>query len=147
MVTIIANINGYETPINIPTEQLSLLSPLSVTGDMNDYTIDYGNGLVERGGLVTLTTSVEKDGYRETATTVRLPFVILDADATALNIVESVNTVYGENAFVRVNGNELGIYGSFIGTQHKQMQIKWRAKGYISNAQPVPREVEIEDEE
>lgn len=135
MASIIAYINGNETQIDIPTEHISSLSPLSVTGDMNDYTIDYGNGLMERGGLVTLTTTVEKDGYHEAATSLQLPFVILDADATALNIVESVNTVYGENAFVRVNGNELGIYGSFIGSQHKQMQIKWRAKGYVPYVQ------------
>lgn len=149
MPTVIASINGYETPLDFDDNQLSVLSSVSVSGNVDDYTIEYGNNLVEMGGVVTVTTTVEKDGYREAATQITLPFEILDAHATALNITESVNTVYGENAFIRIDGNKLGIYGSFIGTRHKEMKIKWTAKGYVPFVEPetLTHETEVEDTE
>lgn len=126
-------INGYETPVHIDRAELDGFSSVSLEGDTDHYQISYGNGLVEYGGTVTFTTSVAKDSYREAATQIELPFTIIDAHATALNITDSVNAVNGENAFIRINGNVLSIYGSFTGTAHKEMKVKWSAKGVIQN--------------
>lgn len=136
MPVINADINGYVTPIHIDYEQLPTLSPIVVTdatgggsGDANSYTIDYGSGLVEKGGVVTFTTDTSSGQYREGYARVDLPFTILDAQVSAWNVVAGPSDARRESAFLRLDGNTLVIYGWFMGSEHREMKVKWMAKG------------------
>lgn len=129
MPAIIADINGFQTPIEINASGLSALSPLKVSGNAESYTIDYGGGLVEVGGVVTFTTDTVEGEYREGYGEVTLPFTPIDAQVSAWNISDTPQNARRENAFLRTDGKKLVIYGWFLGSSHREMRVKWSAKG------------------
>lgn len=56
-------INGYETIIEIPSNEVA--SPVYYSGSDEDYSIDYGNGLRELGGIVQIECTEVTSGIIE----------------------------------------------------------------------------------
>lgn len=124
----VVNINGYETVIEIPMEEV--LSPVKVQGDQSNYEIEYGNGLKEVGGIVEVQATTAKEGVIEGVQRVELPFVkTLDFQVTAINVSASPAVLTGEFAFARLDGNTLVVYGTANASEPKAIQVKWTAKG------------------
>lgn len=123
-------INGYETVIEIPDEQV--LSTVKAQGDQSHYEIDYGNGLKEVGGVIEVQAASVRDGVIEGVQRVELPFYkTLDFQVTAINISASPAVLTGEFAFARLDGNILVVYGTANSNEDKAIQVKWTAKGIV----------------
>lgn len=127
MARIIANINGYETPLDLPLEQGY------ASGNADHYTIDYGNGVIEVGGTaeITTTTLVGTGGNAivEGSGSVRFEnfSTLLDYQATALD-----NTTGSFMEHVHIGGataTGMTLYASARTDTHKKIKIKWSAKG------------------
>lgn len=124
----VVNINGYETVIEIPESQV--LSPVKVQGDQSHYEIEYGNGLIEVGGIIEVQATTVKEGVIEGVQRVELPFVkTLDFQVTAINVSASPAVLTGEFAFARLDENTLVVYGTANASEPKTIQVKWTAKG------------------
>lgn len=124
----VVNINGYETVIEIPESQV--LSPVKVQGDQSHYEIEYGNDLIEVGGIVEVQATTVKEGVIEGVQRVELPFVkTLDFQVTAINVSVSPAVLTGEFAFARLDENTLAVFGTANASEPKTIQVKWTAKG------------------
>lgn len=123
-------INGYETVIEIPDEQV--LSTVKAQGDQSNYEIEYGNGLKEVGGVVEVQATSVKDGVIEGVQRVELPFYkTLDFQVTAINVSASPAVLTGEFAFARLDDKVLVVYGTANSNEAKAIQVKWTAKGIV----------------
>lgn len=117
---IIANINGFETPIELPDGGVS---PIHVDGDKQQWRVDFGNGFVQVGGVVT----VVFNSTTEAVVTVPLPFSkLLDFQATPLDVQGPL----GEAVHIEILAdNKVRVYArtsqSFTGDFH----VKWSASG------------------
>lgn len=124
----VVNINGYETVIEIPAEQV--LSPVKAQGNQNHYEIEYGNGLKEVGGVVEVQATSVKEGVIEGVQRVELPFYkTLDYQVTAINVSASPAVLTGEFAFARLDNQHLVVYATANSTESKNIRVKWNAKG------------------
>ena len=122
------NINGYETVIEIPAEQV--LSSVKVQGDQNNYEIEYGNGLKEVGGVVEVQATSVKEGVIEGVQRIELPFFkTIDYQVTAINVSASPAVLTGEFAFARLDNQHLVVYATANSTENKTIQVKWATKG------------------
>lgn len=114
-------------PLSIPFEPVKL-----ITGDKNNYRINYGNGLVEMGGIVQIECSVVTTGVVEGTHVVELPFSnLLHFDAVAMNVVDSPDSITGEDAFVTDVTNGFKIYATAKATSTHTIPVKWIAKGVM----------------
>lgn len=121
----IVNINGFETIIEIPEGQA--VSPLIHQGDKSDYRIDYGNGLVEVGGLVEVSTSTV-NGHIEGSTAVELPFDrVYSVQVTTLDIPNAVQ----ENAHISLTDSGFKIWAHANTQTPSVIRVMWSAKGSI----------------
>lgn len=116
-------INGYETIIEIPQGQL--LSPVNVQGDKDNYRIEYGNGLVEVGGLVEI-NATPTNGHIEGSHPIDVSFTnLLDVQVTALDIANAVQ----ENAHISLTDTGFKIWVHANTTTPSTIKVKWSAKG------------------
>lgn len=119
------SINGFETVIEIPDGQA--VSPVKVEGVKENYHIDYGNGLVEVGGEVEVTTRVT-NGHIEGSADITLAFgTLLDVQATAIDIAGAMQ----EGVHIQYTGNGFKIYAHANTTDVQPIKVKWTAKGLI----------------
>lgn len=103
---IMANINGYETPIEMGDH---FFQPF-VEQKENQTIIDHGSYL-EICGRVSVEATTVTNGVIEGVVSVELPQgTIFGEQATAHNITDAPDNVTGEAAFVAVNGNTLKVY-------------------------------------
>lgn len=129
MANIVADINGYLTPIEIDDTQLNSLSVVSVDGDKTAYRIEYGNGLVEVGGIKTIEANIAKPDVIEGVSTVDTGLTIINAQATALNVASPSSVITGESAFIHVEGTKLKIYATANATAANTIAVMWSVKG------------------
>lgn len=129
MADILADINGYLTPIEIEDSQLNHLSVVSVEGDKTAYRIEYGHGLVEAGGTVEITVTPAKDGVVEGTVSIDTGLTIINAHATAMNLAVPASVATGENAFIAVTDKTLKIYATANATTEKTVAVMWSVKG------------------
>lgn len=116
-------INGYETIIEIPQGQV--LSPVNVQGDKDNYRIEYGNGLVEVGGLVEV-NATPTNGHIEGSYAIDVNFAnLLDVQVTALDISNAVQ----ENAHISFTDTGFKIWAHANTTTAATIKVKWSAKG------------------
>lgn len=119
----VVNINGFETVIEIPEGQV--LSPVTVTGDKDNYRIEYGNGLVELGGTVEV-EATENNGHIEGSLAINLPFTTtLSVHVTTLDIANAVQ----ENAHISETETGFKIWAHANTTTAQTIKVKWSAKG------------------
>lgn len=120
----VLSINGMDTPC---TMDISLLSH---QGHKDSYRIDYGDGLVEMGGIVDVSADTVKSGVIEGTHIVELPFTtIYDFQATAMNVAATPEQVTGEKVFIADTGSGYKIYASANAKSAKTIPVKWSAKG------------------
>lgn len=129
MANIVADINGYLTPIEIDDTELNSLSVVSVEGDKTAYRIEYGNGLVEVGGTAEITVTPIKDGVVEGTMSIDTGLTIINAHATAMNLAVPAPVATGENAFIAVSDKTLKIYATANATAEKTVAVMWSVKG------------------
>lgn len=123
-------INGCETIIEIPSDEV--ISPVIYSGSDEDYTIDYGNGLRELGGIVQIECTEVISGIIEGHKLIKLPFTnTFDFQATAMNVVDIPNSLTSESAFITKVENGYTIYATARATNTKTIPVKWSAKGVI----------------
>lgn len=127
----IININGFETPIEIPEGQT--LSPVTAQGDKTNYRIEYGNGLVELGGTVDVTVNRVAEGVLEGIHNVALSFsTTLSVQVTAMNVIQGAETLNSESAFITDTTDGFRIYATARSTAETQViPVRWVAKGLI----------------
>lgn len=119
----IVNINGYETIIEIPQGQV--MSPVNVQGDKDNYRIEYGNRLVEVGGLVEV-NATPTNGHIEGSHPIDLNFTtLLDVQVTTLDISNAVQ----ENAHISLTDTGFKIWAHANTTTDSMIKVKWSAKG------------------
>lgn len=119
----IISINGMETTIEIPDGQG--LSPVQVQGDKNNYRIEYGNGLVEVGGLVEV-EATPTNGHIEGFYPIKVNFTnFLDVQVTPLDLPSAVQ----ENAHISYTDNGFKIWANANTTMASTIKVKWTAKG------------------
>lgn len=122
-------INGIPTPVTFPREALS---EVRTFGSKDDYRIEYGNGLVELGGIVNVQANTVKEGIIEGTYDVELPFnTTYDFQATAMNVTSDASILTSENAFITEISNGYKIYATAASNQSKTISVKWSAKGVI----------------
>lgn len=120
----IVNINGYETVIEIPNGQV--LSPVKVRGDKDSYHIEYGNGLVEVGGLVEI-NAAPTNGHIVGYHAIDVNFTnLLDVQVTTLDISSAVQ----ENAHISFTDTGFKIWAHANATEASTIKVKWSAKGF-----------------
>lgn len=116
----LVNINGYDTIINVPEDQV--LSSIKYFGSKEDYSINYGNNLLEHGGIINITVT-----NGEGSKTVKLPFTVLDFQATAID--NNTGSIQESCHIEFVNDNTVRVYGR--ATSNVTIKVKWSAKGVI----------------
>lgn len=123
-------INGYETEIDFINEPYQ--HP-TAQGDETAYTINYGNGLVECGGIATLELNTHNAGanLQEGSATVTLPTPLSNWLTTNLTITDVGGRV-NEHAHIVKNGdNQFTIWGGVHGSGNATMRVHWSIKGKI----------------
>lgn len=129
MASINADINGFITPLQIDDRELNALSLVRVEGDKSSYRIEYGNGLVEVGGIKEIRATVAKEGVVEGTATIDTGLPIISAQATALNVVAAPTAVTGESAFIYVSDTQLKLYATASATTTQTISVMWSVKG------------------
>lgn len=126
----LVNINGFETYIDIPESEV--ISPVRAEGDKTNYTIRYGNNVVEVGGIVTVEAGIVTDGIVEGTKNIPLPFrQVLDFQATAMNVISDPASLTGESCFITEIEGGFKVYATAKSTETRQIPVKWSAKGII----------------
>lgn len=129
MRNITVDINGYVTPLQIDDDQLQNLSQVSVEGDKSSYRIEYGNGLVEVGGVKEIEATTVKEGVIEGVATINIDLQIIAAQATAMNVVAGAEALSGENAFIRIDDTQLRVYATASASAKHTIPVMWSVKG------------------
>lgn len=115
----IININGVDTPIDLPEN----MSGATAGGSTAYYTINYSRDVMEVGGTLTLPFSATKETYVEVTPPFRTLFT---ATATTLDIVGE----YGEGAHIELLDNrKLRIYAHTTKPYTGDVKVMWSAKG------------------
>lgn len=120
---ITANINGFETPIELPDGGVS---PVYVDGDKQQWRVDFGNGFVQVGGVATVTFN----NATEATVTVPLPFgKLLDFQATPIDVQGPL----GEAVHIEVLDNDsVRVYARTSQTFTGSFYVKWSASGVVA---------------
>lgn len=129
MPVIELNMNGYKTYAEIPEGNVP--SPVSYDGDKDGYVIDYGNGLVEYGGKVTITTIPQEVNAEGTAT-VTFPEAfsrVLSVTLTSVDIPHYTNE--GSNHIASLTNSGFSIWATMNERVSKTVEIYWSAKGIL----------------
>lgn len=122
------NINGFATTIEIPEGQV--VSPVSVRGDQNNYSIEYGNGLKEVGGVVDVKVMPVADGFNDGTQRINLPLTsVLDFQVTLVKASTTYTTMVSDSVSARMEDGALVVIGSTNAGEPKALKIKWMAKG------------------
>lgn len=129
MASINADINGFITPLQIDDRELNALSLVRVEGDKSSYRIEYGNGLVEVGGIKEIRATVAKEGVVEGTATINTGLSIISAQATALNVGVAPAVATGEGAFMHISDTQLKLYATAIANSPLTMSVMWSVKG------------------
>lgn len=120
---IIANINGYETPIDIR------LPEVDIVGDKSSYKITNGR-LVEMGGIAEVEATTVKRGVIEGTKDIELNLTtLLDVQVSALDVVDSPENCTGESAHFEITETGIRVYATASATSTKTMSVKWSVKG------------------
>lgn len=126
-------INGVETPVGIPDDQV--LSPVETSGDKSNFRIDYGNGLTKVGGVVRVSATPVTDGVIEGVHNIVTPFAkLLNYTAVAMNVPEPASVVSGENVFVADTDTGFRIYATAKAAAAKTIQVRWSAEGIMGDS-------------
>lgn len=105
---------------------------VTYTGSDEEYSIDYGNGLKELGGIAQVACTEVTSGIIEGTKVIELPFTnTLDFQATAMNVADSPNVITGESVFITKVSNGYKLYATAKATQSTTIPVKWTAKGVI----------------
>lgn len=124
-----ANINGYETVIELTSE---IPSAVSHSGSKENYAIEYGNGLKEIGGIVQVQCAEVTAGVVEGTFIVKLPFTTTyDFQATAMNVADLPTNITGESVFIAEVSNGYKVYATAKANRSKTIPVKWSAKGLL----------------
>lgn len=120
---IVANINGFETPIEFPDGGVS---PVTVDGDKQQWQVCFGNGFVQVGGVVT----IPFDNATETNMTVPVPFSkLLDFQATPLDVQGPL----GEAVHIEILAdNKVRVYARTSQVYTGDFHVKWSASGVVA---------------
>lgn len=116
--------------IEVPNRTFTSEVFLPSFGSKEHYLVEFDNGLVEEGGIVTINcepiTGTRVEGYKEVA----LPYTtILSVQATAHNFVGDANTLTGESAFARITDTGIVVYATAESSSAREMQVMWTIKG------------------
>lgn len=128
------DINGIETPVEFPD---NVLPEVKVTGNQDSFVIDYGNGLVKVGGIVTITTltsivTLTNGSTTEGSKAITFPVEftnLLDYQCSALD--NNTGSVMEHAHLGQVTSKSMNLYASHTGSESKQIQVKWFAEGVI----------------
>lgn len=113
---VLLNINGYETPVEFPTNMLPVAT---IKGSKENYSISYGS-YMEVGGIVDIQVT-NGEGNK----VVNLPFNVLDFQATAID--NNTGSIQESCHIEFVNDNTVRVYGR--ATSDGTIKVKWYAKG------------------
>lgn len=119
---LIANINGFETPIEVPEHAIP---QTYVEGDKDSFTVDFGNGFQQVGGIVTIPFK----NATEATKTVSLPFAkLLDFQATPIDVQGPL----GEATHIEILAdNKVRVYARTSQAFTGNFNVKWSASGVV----------------
>lgn len=119
---ITANINGFETPIEFPEGSVA---SVHASGDKQQWHVDFGNGFVQVGGVLTLPFT----DTTETNAVVNVPFSrLFDFQATPVDVQGPL----GEAVHIEILAdNKVRVYARTAQNYTGGFQVKWSASGVV----------------
>lgn len=121
-------VNGYETEIEVAGNQPQYTT---VHGDEDKYSIYYGNGLIEYGGIELVNLENQFDGVMGGKVTVYLESPLSNWLSTQVTVSDVLNRVGERAGIIKKDSESFEIHASVNGSEPVEMKVYWSVKGVL----------------